>query len=150
MVLHFLQVWCFWSNDLNHRFEKLTRVDILFFTYFLFWFHHLTLFFFFYKKNISFVFFFNFFSIVLSRSHYLGHRFRGLTWVACPLLSKLHVYHATLSWPVLFFFFLFFLIQFRASKDFFLMLSWWLFHIYLHTWFSIYLIKCLYKPFDSH
>jgi hypothetical protein len=53
------------------------RVDVLFFVYFLLWFHRLILF----KKKLILWFFFNLFSIKLFESRNFNNKFCKLTWI---------------------------------------------------------------------
>ena len=70
--LVFFYLWCFWSNDMGHEFEKLIQFGIFFFSYFFLWFYHSTLLFF---LNIILWLSSIFFSIGLSWSQNIDHKF---------------------------------------------------------------------------
>jgi hypothetical protein len=78
-VSWFFHKRCFWSNALDHEFEKLMMIDVLFFIYVLF----------------GFVISYIFFSTELSRFHYLSCWFSELV---CLLFSGLQVCHASSDW----------------------------------------------------
>jgi hypothetical protein len=87
-------IWCFQSDDLGYKFEKLIVVDNFFFSYYFF--NFVVGHWFFIQKLASW-FFFQFFFIGLSRSYNIGHRFGGLTLIARLSIPRLDVYNANLS-----------------------------------------------------